>query len=334
MKPFNTLTERGKVRRLRALASLALTHYPIATKRLSFLTTATNTLFRVDVEDGKKYALRICEPGEHSEEDAALEAVWLAYLEQAGHTNVPRIIQTAEGKNWTVVQMDGVPEPRRCVLFSWIPGRLLDDELTAENYRKLGVLTARLHSAAEQFEMPAGYRPMQWDTTFYWPHEPVVIDDPAYAALFSAERRQTLHAIIERVNAYLFELYRKSAEPIIIHADLHMWNVHVQRGRLYALDFEDLMLGYPVQDIAITFYYTREDENGATLHEAYREGYTTERSWPVRFAGELELLMAGRMVMFCNYVAHSMTHAEAEPYIDRWAHALQNFIASGFLRWQ
>ena len=44
-----------------------------------------------------------------------------------------------------------------------------------------------------------------------------------------------------------------SGEPLrLLHGDLHPWNVRSYRGVLSPIDFEDLMLGWPVQDIATT----------------------------------------------------------------------------------
>ena len=54
----------------------------------------------------------------------------------------------------------------------------------------------------------------------------------------------------------------------ILHNDLHQWNVRIYRGRLSPIDFEDLMWGWPVQDIATTLYYHLDngyDDRAASL---------------------------------------------------------------------
>ena len=80
MHAFNSLTPRGQVRRLRALAHTALDAYPIAVRRLSLLAVHTNTLFRVDGADGDRYVLRISTPGQHSLNDNLVELAWLTCL--------------------------------------------------------------------------------------------------------------------------------------------------------------------------------------------------------------------------------------------------------------
>ena len=66
MKNWNDLTEQGQVRRLRKLALLALEKYDVDVASLRLIAVHTNTLFRVNSQDGKKYALRISTPGEHT----------------------------------------------------------------------------------------------------------------------------------------------------------------------------------------------------------------------------------------------------------------------------
>jgi Ser/Thr protein kinase RdoA (MazF antagonist) len=68
------------------------------------------------------------------------------------------------------------------------------------------------------------------------------------------------------------------------------------------LDFEDVMLGAPVQDLAITLSYNRQHPEYEQLLAAFVEGYRSIREWPVEYEGQLLLLMAARSVMLINYV--------------------------------
>jgi Ser/Thr protein kinase RdoA (MazF antagonist) len=42
-----------------------------------------------------------------------------------------------------------------------------------------------------------------------------------------------------------------------IHNDLHPWNALVDRQRICAIDFENMLLGFPVQDIGTTLHHLR-----------------------------------------------------------------------------
>jgi hypothetical protein len=48
MKPFEELTERGQVRRLRRLAQAALRQYGLGDAQLSFVAYSENAVFRVE----------------------------------------------------------------------------------------------------------------------------------------------------------------------------------------------------------------------------------------------------------------------------------------------
>ena len=324
MRPFNDLTERGQVRRLRQLALNALAAYDIAVARLQFVAVHTNTLFRVRTADGQNYMLRICTPGEHSDADRHIEAAWLNALGDADFPT-PQVILTTSGEPYVYANGDGVPEARACVLFSWIPGKSLDERESAENYARIGTLMAQLHTFAESYQLPTEFRPMQWNTTFYW-DEPYTLDDPAYAHLITPQRRAILDVAIARVETYLQTLFSQSpTPPILLHGDMHCGNVHLHRNKLYALDFEDLMLGYPIQDIAITLYYGRDEPDYPIWRAALKEAYSAVRPWPEQADEAIDLLRIGRMLTFINYVTHAMPN-EAEDYLSNWFPKIEAYL--------
>ena len=149
--------------------------------------------------------------------------------------------------------------------------------------------------------MPSDLQPLVWDRVFYYPTEPVVLYEERYAEHLPPESRRIVEAVEERAAAELARLHR-DRDPILVHGDLHPWNVHRHRGGLTVFDFEDLMIAAPVQDIAITLFYNRTHDAYADLRAAYEVGYRTLRPWPVEWDGQLELLMGARTVSFVNYI--------------------------------
>jgi Ser/Thr protein kinase RdoA (MazF antagonist) len=49
---------------------------------------------------------------------------------------------------------------------------------------------------------------------------------------------------------------------------------------LAAIDFEDLLYGYPIQDIAVSLFYVGWREDGKELMAAFREVYEEISPWP------------------------------------------------------
>jgi Ser/Thr protein kinase RdoA (MazF antagonist) len=251
VKPWEQLTERGRLGRLRTAAIAALSEYDVTVQKVSLIGGFVNALYRIDTPDGP-LALRIDLMQEHTDADVELELEWLEAL--SGHVNVAVPIRTVDGALYTHAQANGVPGARRCVLFSWVPGRPLADRMSPSLFEEYGRLSAQLHVHG------AGHRPrrrpMVWDRVHYFPEEvdPVVYHRPENAAVFPEGGLD----VMERSVAIVQPRLASVAERQIVHGDLHIWNVHARRNDLWALDFEDIMWGSRAQDIAISLYYIQD----------------------------------------------------------------------------
>jgi Ser/Thr protein kinase RdoA (MazF antagonist) len=326
MKPFGQLTRRGQATRLLALARTALAAYPIHVRRVRFLAKHTNTLFRVDAGGGTRYLLRVCAPGEHSLRDHQIEAMWLDAL---GKTDipVPRLVADRNGQLITHATADGVPDGRRCMLFSWVPGRRMEVDKSLENFSKLGTLLARIHSHATGLYIPEDMRPVYWDKTFYFPSDPVVVYEPSYESLFAFGQIKLIQRAEHRVNATLSQMHTLR-RPHLIHGDLHTNNVHVHKGELYAIDFEDVLWGFPAQDIAVSLYDARYHcDDFAAVRDALRHGYESVAEWPIASERLLETLLAARMLMFINYRMYR-GGVDLGTYVPRMMARVEAFVDS------
>ncbi len=301
MKEWAQLTEAGKIRRLRPLAMEALERYSIAPERMRLVGGFTNVIFRVDTAGGP-YALRVDLHQDHSDSDVENELGWLKALAVDTDLDVCRFVATRDGNGYMYAGAPGVPGMRRCVLFEWIPGRILGAGPSEIGYHQLGRLQAGLHLHGASFTPP--HRPLTWDRVFYWPEDvdPVVIYEPRMDVYLDSKRRLVLDRVMPALQASFARLDPSQAQ--MIHGDLHPDNVHRYRNRLIAFDFEDVTWGHRVQDVAITLFYDRNHPGYADLVAAFEEGYRSVATWPVAYEGELEHFMAARSVMFVNYVAN------------------------------
>lgn len=320
MKDFYSLTNRGRARRLRKIALAALVDYDLDVARLRLITNSYNGIFRVDTSDGQKYILRVCLPLEHTQEQIRSEVVWLQAIHRDTDLLVPQPLTTRNGEFFTVKEVSGVPEPRYCVIFSWVAGRDLDQQLTVENIVKFGAFAARLHQHAAAFKPPEGFSiAYSFDQVFPF-DEPIILFDEAHRDVMPSDRRALFQDALDRVGLAI-ERLKASSEPVrILHGDLHRWNVKVYRGRIGAFDFEELMWGWPVQDIATTLYYFYGEENYPALRDAFQSGYTTVAPWPERYPREIDTFIAGRSLVLANTVLQDFSpewRAEAPRYFER-----------------
>lgn len=69
---------------------------------------------------------------------------------------------------------------------------------------------------------------------------------------------------------------KASGQPLsVIHSDLHQWNIRSYYGSLSPIDFEDIMWGWPIQDIGNSLYYLTTHENFTALSLSFRKGSET-----------------------------------------------------------
>ena len=321
MRPYYELTYRGRALRLRRMAFAALASYDLQVGRVRLLSNDLNGIFRVDTTAGEKYVLRVCLPGTagHTLEEIRSEMMWLEALNNDANLNTPRPVTTRDGRYVTTVEVDGVPEPRHCVVFTWAPGKDLADRLSPNNVFMMGELAAGIHSQAESFEPPEGF----WIRSKYkvFPYsEEVIIFDAEQEPLFPPERRRVYQQAVDRIQAALDHLCSRGEPPRVIHNDLHQWNVKAYHSRLFAIDFEDLMWGHPVQDLAVTLYYLVGYDNYPQLRDTFRHGYTMHRDWPEAYEGEIDIFIAGRGLTLANFVLQDPDvkyRAMAPEYVER-----------------
>ncbi len=325
MKPYEELTFRGKNLRLRKLCIKALEAYPIDVARVRYLTTESTTMFRVDAGDGQKYVIRLYSEFDSSLAENKTEMYWLTALARDTDLRVVEPVARRDGEYITLISMDGIPGEQRCALYKWVPGVQLVNHVSARTYRQLGQLMAKLHNHSESLTLPDRISPKRWNKVFYFPDEPVVYNQAEYASLFTPQQLSTLEAAIDRVTPFLAEMYRDK-NPMLLHGDMHFWNVHIFRGELYLIDFEDMLLGYPIQDISICLYYLRNEKKYTELADAFQQGYALERNLPSFNERDLHLLWMARMANFVNYVAHMDEPEEAKPYIAARCVELNKFL--------
>ena len=322
MKKWGELTETGKIRRLRPLAKTALDHFPIRTERIRLVGEFTNVIFRVDTSAGP-FALRVDLHQDHSDHDVENELAWLDALRRDTTIDVCRFVPAHSGDGYVYADAPDVPGPRRCVLFEWIPGKTLGENLSEDGYYRLGEISASLHIHGKTFRPP--HPPLTWDRVFYWPEEvdPVVVFDDRMAKYLDGGRRQTLERCIELLEPAFARLDPGGWQ--LIHGDLHPWNVHLFRNRLITFDFEDITWGQPVQDVATTLFYERTNPAYPDFRAAFEAGYRSVAGWPVSYEGELEHFMAARTVMFVNYMANIQDNPSN--YYDVAFPRLRKFLA-------
>ncbi|MEM9952547.1 MAG: phosphotransferase [Chloroflexota bacterium] len=331
MKPYLQLTEQGKARRLRKLVKKALTHYDLNVTRIRLMTNGVNGIFRLDTVDGQRYVMRVATPDSgHNADHYHTEMTWLDVLHRETDLNAPIPLKTKSGEYIVTVADEGVPQPRHCCIFSWVKGRELGDDYSSETFELFGALSAKLHKIGNQIALPNADKLPIYDTPFPFA-EPNVIFDDEHQQHFTDEQLSLIEMAIGKVQADIDTLYQDTSGITIIHGDLHQWNVLLYRKQLSPIDFEDMMRAYPIQDIAVTLYYNRFDDNYEDLLAGFKRGYETIAPFPETYTGQLETHILSRRIGLVNFVLASEEYDISEesyliPRLIERIHYLQKHI--------
>jgi Ser/Thr protein kinase RdoA (MazF antagonist) len=299
MKAFSELSHRGQVRRLHGMVKNALAHYPLKVNKVSLIQHTHNAVFRIDTEDGTPYVMRINVPDIRKPQEIEGEMTWLAAIKRDTDLSVPNPLATKDGKLMVTVEAAGVPEARHCVVFSWVGGRHFKRKPSTDNIRKLGQNLAYLHQHADTFSPPNGF----WLSNYERVAPPERYD--GMDDLFPSERRELFQTATVKAQGALDKIFADKAGLRVIHADLHLGNVKISRGKLQLFDFDDCVWGYPVQDIGISLYYLQYVPNFPENRDAFIQGYTDVRPSPETYTGQLDALIAARELHLVDYVLKS-----------------------------
>ena len=296
MRDFAELTELGRARRLRPLAVAALESYDLDVRAVRLIDDGWNCVFRVETPNGP-LALRVTRPTPGREAASVhSEVAFMTALAESTDVRVPRVIPNRAGALVTVAAAAGVPQPRACVVFSWLGGRLLGEQVSSRRWHDLGDLMGRMHDFARGWRPPSDFAAPTYDSVLPY-GEALVMFEPGRADLHGASQllQEAYHRTAERIRALNHEQPR-----IVIHGDLHAWNVKVRHGLLSPFDFEDLLHGVPILDVATSLYYVRDRADYLSLAVAFRAGYERRLPWVEHEPGELDRLLIARGLDLLN----------------------------------
>jgi len=334
MRDFAELTEHERVGRYEQLARQALAEYGMGEASLAFRSYTENAVFEVgDVTSGTHASLRIC----RSSWDAdalAREIHWLESLGRAGDLRIPEPIMTLADEPYCIVEQEGIPGARACVLFTWVPGDYAEPaELTPTRMRRVGGFLATLHDHAETFYMPpelpmnrfgaaalADENHRQNIATYFEDDEDLVWFDRAVEGTIDVMR----------------ELGDGSTVAGIIHGDFHQRNYVFDGSDIGALDFETLLWGYYLYDLATTLSYLVPeflgDVDPAPLRAAVCEGYASRRSLSGDVERILRIFSAYRVWVMADWSSGSprmLEHDWARRRLDAMPKQIEALLGDG-----
>ena len=323
----NTVTEDPAVfmQHVQALAAHALTRWDLEVVGIEPIKVRENAVFRVDLADGGKVALRVHRHGYHSDASLASEFAWMRALQLAG-IEVPQVVASASGRDCEVVEIEALPGARQVDVFRWIPGRQLGSSeaglkgsaaTIAAQYETIGAIMARVHNHAAHWSRPAGFTRHAWDVEGLLGEQPLWGRFWELPALSQAQRALLLHT--RALARAVLEDYGQGADRFgLIHADLCPENVLVDGAAVRLIDFDDAGFGWHLFDIATSLYFITPDSQYPVARDALLRGYRRERPLDEAAVARLPYFMAARATTYLGWVhtrPGTQTALELTPFL-------------------
>jgi Ser/Thr protein kinase RdoA (MazF antagonist) len=289
MQDLEAFTHDEQLSVLLELARSALKLYELP--KVSFVqmvNLSENATFRVDVESGQSFALRIHRHGYHSHAAIASELAWLMDLREKEYLITPRPIAGLDGQYIQTAQHPQLCDARHIVMFEWEQGREpgIDEDLS-EPFEALGAAAARMHEHVLQWQKPT------WFTRHTWNFETALGEHNPHWGRWrdglgiTDEKRELFARTAAKIGSRL-SAYGQSSERFgLVHGDLRLANILVDHNEVKVIDFDDCGFGWFMYDAATPVSFYEHEPQVPELIERWKAGYRTVR--PLSQADENEI---------------------------------------------
>ena len=325
MSEYLEMSQEEQIELLKEFAQDVLIQYGMTATELECVNHAFNSTFKFLGSDGVHYAMRISTNSRKWPEHIWAEVQWLLALKREGSITAPVPIPNLQGEPFSNHYFFYQSGNLDVVIYPWLEGEVVEDDPTEEQLFELGRQMAVMHQLSKEWK-PEGYanflpidKPLmvKRDNLFAYEHEEI-----------SPSQYEVLREINER-SEKLFEALRERSEPQLIHADLHFDNIIWNEGKMTILDFDDAGIGFPLQDLAITFFYLRKDRE---REKHVLAGYQSVAPLPEFTEEELELLIANRSLVLINYLFETTTADDLlmiPGYLEKTERRLRHYFETG-----
>ncbi len=321
IEPFFSLTKAEQSASLKECALSMLEQFDIRVTAIDLLNYEYNATFKIVTTDEKNYALRINVNSPRSRSNIEAEVEWVRFLRSSGiPTAEPK--KSSTGSHVVSTKHEASGRELNGVLYSWLVGSEVGDQPSEEQLTILGATMAKMHEVSGDFELTKGSELPKFDDPFWG------TDDHLLSARskLNGEDRALISAAFERITERTNYLY-STHKPLLIHADLHGWNLMWSDGKLAVFDFDDCGIGLPIQDLAVAIYYLDTPEQDRAL----LDGYRTVRPLPGEHDSDIKMMLVHRRLMLLNYLYETSNaeHSALLPsYLPETLRRVKAFLAT------
>ena len=245
-----------------------------------------NRVYEIELEDDSRLVVKFYRPGRWSRETILDEHAFLADLVEA---ELPVVAPVDLGTGRTLSEIDGI----FYAAFPKVRGRTLD-EADDERLRRIGRLIGRMHAVGAS--RPATHRPRLTVERYVHESLAVLIDGGVMRSGLAPRYADVARRIADAAAAPL-----AAARVQRIHGDLHWGNALWASDGPILVDFDDMLVGPPVQDVWLLARGGAEEARQA--REQILEGYELFREFDRTTLTLCEPLRALRIIYMSAWIA-------------------------------
>jgi Ser/Thr protein kinase RdoA (MazF antagonist) len=316
---FAALPTNAQLRRVEHLARHALPLYGLPpASALRLLNYSENATYLVTPPaPTPPRVLRVNRPGYHPRPYIATELAWVQALRRDTAITTAEPLPGLDGELIQHVWHPAVPEPRHCVLMSFVPGTEPDDSNRLAAFSLLGEVTAQLHLHAFAWKPPHPVLRERWD------FDAMLGDRPLWGrwqdglGMTPAIRRHLARAIAV-LRPRIESLGTSRARFGLIHADLRAANLLVHEGQVAVIDFDDCGHSWFIYDLAAALSFIETHPEVPACIDAWLSGYTRQRRLSKQEIAEIPTFIMLRRLLLVAWIGSHADTAQAQAMGPRY----------------
>ena len=332
MTDFDALSHDDQLACLLDLARAATVNYDLpADLSVKMINLSENATYKVEAQDGRRWALRIHREGYHSRTAIASELAWLIDLRQSGVVVTPVPVKGRDGE---IIQLVGHPRmrrPRHVVLSEWETGSEpgIGEDLS-EPFEVLGEVTARMHLHARRWKHP------QWFQRHTWDFATSLGEDKPHWGRWrdgmgvDEEKTQLFGRAADLIGKRL-RAYGEGPERFgLIHCDLRLANLLIDGKAVKVIDFDDCGFGWYMYDAATPVSFYEHEPQVPGLIESWKKGYRRVVDIPRADEDEIPTFVMLRRLLLVAWIG---SHCETDlarsmglPYTEGTIGLCENYL--------
>jgi Ser/Thr protein kinase RdoA (MazF antagonist) len=303
LKPNEHLSRQLKYAHLEKVGNVALQQCGVFDSKLSFISDTCNVIFRSDIAN-HSYCVRVYQEPIKSIPEIHGELYWLLDLGQSTDLLVPKPVRNKFGD---VVQEISVPNNEKqfqVVIFHWMPGDIIGLNIDTQIAKQLGILMAKLHTHAGNFDLPKdSFREnSDWQGMGHFRVGLSPVEISRIESLLEKDQLVLCDEVAKRAASGINQISTQYNFGLI-HSDLHANNCLLHDGKIGIIDFDDCQFAPFSCDIAITICSFDDFSNQEALHGAFLEGYSENRKLSQNSIKEIEYFAAERRLRLIRWIS-------------------------------